>query len=166
VPAGTTGGGGGGTGPVSCSGFTKTLYIDLPWKSTDASTRLLTANYGGFNAKDALVVKLSPPGGTASSTNGSVSMAEYINPRYTRYSTISTTPCDWSKPNDSTLYKSGSTLTYKLQVGGAQQAYITYLMPGVYYYLNVRNTDANGVQTCPVGSSCNMYLDFYKPPGT
>jgi len=39
-------------------------------------------------------------------------------------------------------------------------------VPGVAYYLNVRNTDSSGTQTCPTGASCNMYLDFYKPPGT
>jgi len=161
---GTTGTG--QPGAPTCSGFTKTLYIDLAWVSTDASTRVLTANHGGFNAKDALVVKLNPPGGSASYGNGSITMAEYIDPRYTRFSTISASPCDFTRPSDTSLYKSGTTLSYKLQVGGSPQAYITYLMPGVPYYLNVRNTDASGNQTCPTGSSCNMYLDFYKPPGT
>src|SRR5437773_6245370 len=165
VPAaGTTGGG--VTGPVSCSGFNKTVYIDLAWVSTDASSRILTANKGGFNAKDALVVKLSPPAGSLSSGNGSITMAEYVDPRYSRLSTISTTPCDFTKSSDSSLYKASTTLSYKLTVGGTQQPYVPYLMPGVAYYLNVRNTDANGNQTCPTGASCNMYLDFYKPPGT
>ena len=154
------------TGTPSCAGFSKTVYIDQAWVSTDANTRVLTANKGGFNAKDALVVKLNPPAGATSYGNGSVTMAEYIDSRYTRFSTISTSPCDFSKPNDSSLWKASTTLTFKLQVGGAQQPYVTYLVPGVAYYLNIKNTDANGVQTCPTGSSCNMYLDFYKPPGT
>ena len=166
VPAGA--GGGGGTGPVSCPGYTKTVFIDLPWVSTDATTRVLTANYGGFNGGDALVVKLNPPAGVQSSGNGWVAMAEYVNPRYTRFATISTTPCDFSKTNWFTAYNVsvGSSLSFSLQVGGSQQPYVTLLMPGVPYYLNVRNTDQNGTQTCPIGSSCNMFLDFYKPPGT
>ena len=167
VPAGATGGGQGG-GPVSCPGFTKTLFVDLPWVSTDANTRVLTANYGGFNGGDALVVKLNPPAGVQSSGNGWIAMAEYVNPRYTRFSTISTTPCDFSQAGWFTLYNVsvGSSLSYSLQVGGTQQSYVTLLMPGIPYYLNVRNTDQYGNQTCPLGSSCNMFLDFYKPPGT
>ena len=173
VPTGTSGGGGGGGGgasgwPVSCPGYTKTVAIDLPWQSTDATTRVLTANYGGFGSNDALVVRFTPPAGSASSGDGSISMAEYVDPRTTRFSTISTSPCDFSQTNWFTTWNvsTGSTLNYSLQVGGSQQSSIMLLQPGVTYYLNVRNTDSNGTHTCASGTTCNMFLDFYKPPGT
>ncbi len=169
VPAGTGGGGGGGGGwPVSCSGFSKTLNIDLPWASTDSSTRLLTSNYGGFGRNDAVVVRLSPPGGSASYSSGTVSMAEYGGGPVTRFSTISTTPCDFSQAGWFSLYNvsTGTSLSYSLQVGGSQQAWITMLIPGTKYYLNVKNTTYTGTESCTSGVNCDMFLDFYKPPGT
>ena len=176
VPPATSGGGGGGGGasgwPVSCPGFTKTLSIDLPWASTDSSTRILTSNNGGFGSNDALVVRLTPPAGTASYSSGTISMAEYGGGPITRYSQISTSPCDFAlaatPANWYLAYNvsTGSSLSYSLQVGGSQQAWITLLTPGTTYYLNVKNTTYTGVQTCPPGSQCNMFLDFFKPPGT
>ena len=169
VPAGAGGGGGGGGGwPLQCPGFTKTLNIDLPWASTDSNTRLLTSNYGGFGRNDAMVVRLTPPAGSGSASSGTVSMAEYGGGPITRFSTISTTPCDFSQSGWFTTYNvsTGTSLSYSLQVGGAQQAWITLLMPGIPYYLNVTNTTYTGTQTCTSGSNCDMFLDFYKPPGT
>jgi hypothetical protein len=142
---------------VSCSGFTKTLNIDLPW----ASGRFLTSNFGGFGSNDALVVQLHPPGGW-SSGYGSVSLAEYGGTAVSRASTISTSPCDFSKTSASILFNvsTGSSLGYSLQVGGSQAPWIFLMQPGVTYYLNVKNTG------CPTGSQCNMFLDFTKPAGT
>src|SRR5207248_2445836 len=168
VPGSSGGGGGGGSWPVSCPGFTKTLNIDMPWSSTDSSSRLLTSNFGGFGSNDAMVVRISPPGGSGSYSSGTVSMAEYGGGPITRFSTISTTPCDWSQAGWFSAYNvsTGTSLSYSLQVGGSQQAWITLLMPGTTYYLNVKNTTYTGTQTCPSGSQCNMFLDFYKPPGS
>src|SRR5439155_24436669 len=143
VPGGTGGGGGGGGGwPVSCPGFTKTLNIDMPWSSTDSSSRLLTSNFGGFGSNDAMVVRMTPPGGSGSYSSGTVSMAEYGGGPITRFSTISTTACDWPQAGWFSAYNvsTGTSLSYSLHVGGSQQAWITLLMPGITYYLNVRNT--------------------------
>jgi hypothetical protein len=172
VPGNTGSGSGSGTWPVSCPGFTKTLAIDMPWQSTDASSRILTTNYGGFGSNDALVVRITPPAGSGSYASGWISMAEWGGGPITRYSQISTTPCDFglaSNPGSwNTLYNvsTGVSLSYSLQVGGSQQPWIMLLLPGVPYYLNVKNTTYTGAQTCPSGSQCNMFLDFYKPPGT
>jgi hypothetical protein len=167
VPAQGGGGGGGGAGwPISCPGFTKTLNIDMPWQSTDSGSRILSSNYGGFGANDALVVRLTAPAGSASYSTGTISMAEYGGGPVTRFSTISTTPCDFSQAGWFSLYNvsTGTSLSYSLQVGGAQGAYVFLMQPGTTYYLNVENKTYEGAPTCP--GTCNMFLDFYKPPGT
>jgi hypothetical protein len=168
VPGSSGGGGGGGSWPVSCPGFTKTLNIDLGWTSTDSTTRFLTSNYGGFGRNDAMVVRLTPPGGSSSYSSGTITMAEYGGGPITRFSTISTTPCDFSQSGWFSIYNvsTGTSLSYSLQVGGGQQAWIMLLIPGTPYYLNVKNTTYTGTQTCTSGSNCDMFLDFYKPPGT
>ena len=168
VPANTGGGGlGGGSWPVSCPGFSKTLNIDLSWASTGSATRLLTGNYGGFGSNDAVVVRFTPPAGSASYGSGTISMAEWGGGPVTRFSTISATPCDFSQSGWFSLYNvsTGTSLSYSLQVGGAQQAWVTVLNPGTTYYLNVKNTTYTGTQTCS-NSTCDMFVDFYKPPGT
>jgi len=170
VPSGGTGqpGPGNGTFPASCPGYTKTLNVDLPWNSTDSSTRILTSNYGGFGANDALVVRLTPPAGVGSFSAGTISMAEYGGGPLTRFSTISTTPCDFGQGSWFSAYNvsTGTSLSYSLQVGGSQSAWVFMMIPGTSYYLNVKNTTYTGTQTCTAGSQCNMFLDFYRPPGT
>ena len=76
---------------------------------------------------------------------------------------LAATPANWYLAYN---VSTGSSLSYSLQVGGSQQAWITLLTPGTTYYLNVKNSTYTGTQTCPSGSQCNMFLDFYKPPGT
>jgi len=175
VPAGTVIAAppqGSGQFPATCPGFTKTINIDLPWQSTDSSTRVLTSNYGGFGSNDALVVRFTAPAGSASYSAGWVSMAEWGGGPLTRYSQISTSPCDFtlaSTPaNWNVQYNvsTGASLSYSLQAGGSQGPYIFLMQPGTSYYLNVKNTTYQGTSTCPSGSQCNMFLDFFKPPGT
>jgi hypothetical protein len=106
---------------------------------------------------------LHPPAGVFSSGNGSVSLAEYGGGPISRLSTISTSPCDFSLANATTLYNTskGTSLSYSLQEGGTQVPWTMLLQPGVTtYYLNIKNTG------CPTGSSCNMFMDFTKPLGT
>jgi hypothetical protein len=161
VPAvgGTTGGGG---TPVSCSGFTKTVNIDLPWAGTAGLPRVLTGNYGGFGANDAMVIQLHPPAGRTSSANGTVTLVEWGGGPIPRLSVISTTPCDFSTANVATLYNAskGADPKFFLQVGGKQTVGVVLLQPGQTYYLNVKNSG------CPTGSQCNMNVDFAPSPGT
>jgi hypothetical protein len=95
-------------------------------------------------------------------------MAEWGGGPVTRFSTISTSPCDFSQATWFSAYNvsTGTSLSYSLQVGGGQQAWIFMMLPGQTYYLNVKNTTYTGTQTCTSGSNCEMFLDFYKPPGT
>jgi hypothetical protein len=171
--AGTTvsvpGTGGGGVTPppggISCSGFSKTVVIDLPWASTTSGTRVLTGSRGGFGPNDAVVVRFTPPAGTMSFTPGSITMAEWGGGPVPRYATLSTTPCDFGKTSWFTDLWTGPTLSIGLKVGGGPTPYTAVVQPGITYYLNVRNTDRWGNQSCSE-SQCNMFLDFAKPPGT
>lgn len=170
VAKGTTGGGGGG-GPVSCAGFSKTVYVDMPWGTTsrDGSTaypRLYTNDFGGLTGHDALVIKLNPPGGVASVGAGSISLSEWGGGPYTRYAVISTTPCDFSVIPSTYNYKIATNVFYSLQVGGNQPAGVFVFQPGVTYYLNIKNANQYGTQTCPTGTTCNLSIDFTKPAGT
>jgi len=111
---------------------------------------------------------LNPPAGASSYAPGSIGMAEYGGGPITRLGVISTQPCDFSLANYTTTYNvsSSASLSFSLQVDGAQQPWIFLLVPGATYYLNVKNTTSAGKQTCPTGSQCNMFIDFYKAPGT
>jgi hypothetical protein len=167
VPS-ATGGGVNPGGTISCSGFNKTLVIDVAWTSTTAATRYVTQQYGGFGANDALVVRFTPPAGAGSYSAGSLSGAEYSGPTTTRVGHISTSPCDFSLATRFTLYNgfSASTFNLPLQVGGTQLAWTMLAQPGTTYYLNIKNTDSKGVATCAAGKYCDMFVDFYKPLGT
>jgi len=164
---GTTTTTGNPTGALSCSGFNKTLVIDVAWSSTTAATRYVTQQYGGFGANDALVVRFTPPAG-ASFGSGALSGAEYSGPTTTRTGKISTSPCDFSTATQFTLYNafSASTFNLPIQVGGTQLAWTMLMAPGTTYYLNIKNTDKKGIATCAAGKYCDMFVDFLKPQGT
>jgi hypothetical protein len=155
-------------GQIACAGFARTVVIDLPWASTTAASRVLTSSYGGFGANDALVVKLTVPAGVVSFSPGSINMAEWGTGGNPRYASLSTTACDFSTTNwFSDLWASG-TISTPLYVGVPAPAYAgASLQAGQVYYLNIRNTDRWGNPSCSEPSGyCNMFIDFYKPPGT
>ena len=156
------------TGSLPCTGFNKTLVIDVAWTSTTAASRYVTQQYGGFGANDALVVRFTPPAGSLSYSAGSLSGAEYSGPTTTRTGKISTSPCDFSTATQFTLYNafSASTFNMPIQVGGNQLAWTMLTVPGTTYYLNIKNTDKKGVATCAAGKYCDMFVDFYKPLGS
>ncbi len=169
VPApGTNPGTPGPTGSLPCTGFNKTLVIDVAWTSTTAASRYVTQQYGGFGANDALVVRFTPPAGASSYSAGSLSGAEYSGPTTTRVGKISTVPCDFSLATQFTQYNAfnASTFNLPMQVGGDQLAWTMLTVPGTTYYLNIKNTDKKGVATCAAGKYCDMFIDFYKPLGT
>ena len=160
------------SGPVACAGFAKTVYVDMAWGTTsrDGSTaypRLYTNDFGGLNATDALVVRLSPPGGVASYDSGSISLSEWSGDGpFTRYAVISTTPCDFSIIPSTYNYKIATNVFYSMSVGGSQVSGVYLMQPGVPYYLNIKNRNQYDQQSCPVGSTCNLSVDFGKPAGT
>ncbi len=174
VSVGVPAPGGGGTGGVSCPGFTKTIFKDLGWP--DFST-LHTQDLGGFNSSDALVIKLTVPATSASpaGTAGSLNLAEYIGPTAARYAVLSTNSCDWvgtvgylSVPPNSVpiLFSGANTVNLgSIQVGRQDYPSQINLIPGTSYYLNVKNTGTDGVSPSCSGA-CNMIINWSKPPGT
>jgi hypothetical protein len=160
IVPGTSGGG------ISCNGFTNTLVLDVAWGSTPM--RYFTSSVlPGFHQGVATVVRFTPPLGTASAALGSISYTEYGDTSHTRYATLSDTACQWSNPGTGALFYSIEQISgrFWLQVGGNPRGY-PVLTPGKTYYLNIENTDAAGNQTCAFGESCNMGIDWAKPPGT
>ena len=152
------------SGPVACAGFAKTVYVDLSWGA--GYTRLFTNDFGGLTGSDALVVKLNPPSGVTSYGGGTIGLAEWGGGPFTRYAVISTTPCDFSIIPSTYNYKIATNVFYSLQVGGSQQAGKFMMQPGVPYYLNIKNRNQYDQQSCPVGATCNLSIDFGKPAGT
>jgi hypothetical protein len=152
-------------GPVSCPGFNKTVYIEMPWQTTTQANRVQTGNYGGLGPNDALVVKFTAPQGVQSYANGLITSAEYGGISLPRYATFTTTPCDFtSLTHWGVDVASTTTITFRLQVGGTP-GFVSYMAPGQSYYLNLKSTDRNGNRSC-TSSVCNVYVDFTVPPGT
>ena len=85
---------------------------------------------------------------------------------YTRYAVISTTPCDFSVNPATYNYKIATNVFYSMSVGGSQVPGVFLMQPGVPYYLNLKNRNQYDQQSCPVGSTCNLSIDFGKPAGT
>jgi hypothetical protein len=165
---------GGGGGAVSCNGFGKTVYIDLGWP--DFST-LHTQDYGGLNGNDALVMRITPPAGSTSpsGTAGSLNLAEYASPTAQRYAVLSTNPCDFNgipyftpPGNVVPILWAGSTTIglNSIQVNRQDFPSQIKLLPGTVYYLNVKNTTATGTPDACGTGSCNMVIQWAKPPGT
>ena len=163
--------GGGGSSGIDCSsqGFLHTRFIDIGWPASGSSWN--TIALGGFGQNDALVIKFTPPPGSASLVNqaGSISMAEYGDPLTGRYAVLSTSACDFNGTGGAYTVPAlqvNSTISWSLQVGRKDSGAVVQLNPGTPYYLNLKNRASNGVTpTCSSGS-CNMIINWLKPPGS
>ncbi len=145
-------------GPISCSGFTKTLVIPMTWST---ATRVITQNYGNFNPNDAVVVQFTT-GNTTSSTGNlpRIVGAEWIDPLYNRQAVLSATPCDWS-PQATSLATSNGTSTSNPFTVANPNNYGLYpiLSKNTTYYLNIKNAAGSG---CTAPATCNMVIDLYN----
>jgi hypothetical protein len=150
------------------------VFIDLGWPDYSS---LHTQDYGGLNGGDALVIRITPPAGATSpaGTAGSLNLQEYIGTTAQRYAALTTTPCDFNgtlgylDSNAIPILFSGSTAVglNSIQVNRQDFASQIKLVPGTVYYLNLKNTGADGItqNACGAGA-CNMILNWIKPPGT
>jgi hypothetical protein len=155
-------------GPISCSGYSKTLVYDLAW------VQGATAKTAGFG-NDAIVVARFTTGPVAPGATypANVSSIEYVDARVTRTAALSTVPCDLTGGGLGTAaadVTQGPNWTY--QVGGtAPLSRFTLtqtrvvLQPNTTYYVNITNKDGSGTSTCG-GSTCNMIIQLTKPQGT
>jgi len=157
-----------GGGSISCSGFAKTVVIDVPWGSA-SPWQILTPGLGHFGKNDALVIKLgAAPVGTVRNGYGHITGSEWIDPATNRNAVLSTNPCDWSNTigNQYAYQQSGSiSFNWSLSVAATQ-----FLIPGSLtmaagqtYYINVKNTDATGGTNTCGGSTCDMTISWISP---
>ncbi|HEY8242755.1 MAG TPA: hypothetical protein VII68_04790 [Casimicrobiaceae bacterium] len=143
--------GGGGNFAGCPSG---TITIDNPW----GETAIDTAAYGEFGGNIVSVRLVAPS--TMSGTKTS-SWAEFGSAPTTREAVLSTVPCDFTNTNAlKNGYNQyghkydviGFNFQYKL---GSASAFTYGLTAGTSYYINIRNKNSAGVDTCTI-SDCRM----------
>jgi len=159
-----------GSGGVSCSGFGKTIYVDANWSPNGTVWHTQDPPFNGFGPNDALVIHIKPPAGSASTINtaGQLNLAEFGDPAANRFAVLSTSSCSFSGTAGHIvpiLYSGnvGVSVT-PIQVNRSDFNSVN-LQPGTDYYLNIKNTQTDGV-TPSCSGSCNMIITWTKPPGT
>jgi hypothetical protein len=156
------------TGAISCSGYTKTIVLDIPWQNS-TSSHSATTNNQGFGPNDAVVVRFTVPAGTAptgSGMSGNIGMAEWGGGQFQRFAKLSQTPCDFAVGSWLSDTFTGISISFPIYVTTQAPAYAgATLQPGATYYLNVRNKDQYGNSTCrsETGGSCDMFVDMFLP---
>ncbi len=128
--------------PGLCGQYPSYLFSDLGWVGTRIFSRDFT-DAPGFAWNGVWVVKLSIPGNATSTQTGQIAVVEYGGPPTSRELTISRVACDF-RPDDPT----GNNGPFLRDEGNAPTEYFVLgsssggkagLMPGVDYYVNIRN---------------------------
>ena len=128
--------------PGLCGQYPSYLFSDLGWVGTRIFSRDFT-DAPGFAWNGVWVVKLSIPGNATSTQTGQIAVVEYGGPPTSRELTISRVPCDF-RPDDPTgnngpfLRDEGNAPTEYFVLGSSSGGKVG-LMPGVDYYVNIRN---------------------------
>jgi hypothetical protein len=128
-----------------CGQYPSYLFSDLGWVGTQIQSRDFT-DAPGFAWNGVWVVKLSIPADATSTQTGRITVAEFAGPPTSRELTISRVPCDF-RPDDPTgnngplLRAETSEPTEYFVLGGSSGGAVG-LMPGVDYYVNIRNWQA------------------------
>jgi len=157
-------GGGGGGGSISCgSAFPDgTVVIDLPWANTSVQT-------SAWKAKAALVLRFTVPAGTPAShigTPGTIRTVEYVDPKASRYGVLSTAACDFNGTymgaNPPAQFWDSAGLAIVDSVSIAQPAGTT-LQPGTQYFINIKNTEADGATWSCYSGTCNVNINWFIP---
>ena len=128
--------------PGLCSQFPSFLYTDFGWANASVPSRDFTPD-PGFAWNGAWVVKLSVPPGASGTGTGHVTVFEFGGPPTAREVTISRTPCDFRavdpSGNNGPLVRDEGIGTSDGFVLGAPSGGLPGLMPGVDYFVNIRN---------------------------
>lgn len=142
-----------------CPGFDGTVYFADGWGFT---SRVVVESFGPH---DALVIRIAPPSTVPPSStnpNGGIptySLGEFSGGPITRVTTISATPCDWSKQSAYYANSSGSAPRMSFYVGdpgAAASAYYPWVNPGGTIYLNFKDApNTSAVE--------RVFIDFSKP---
>lgn len=155
-----------GTAPPSmCSQYTNVVQFNLPWGGF-VDTHNLNPN---FMANGVAVGKFTvPPGFTQSSSGlGQASAVAFIDGAAYRTMTLSTQACDFRTTTDPTGNNGPLSRTIDQNPGlwfstVSSGFYFVRLTPGQTYYVNIRNTDGSGNNTCGT-ATCNMRVSISTP---
>ena len=156
-----------GGGAISCPGFTNTVTIDIPY-NTASPAQINSVDFPpGMNAGTAVVVRLGAfPVGTVHAAYGRITGSEYSgDPATIRTAVLSTNSCDWNNTigNSFAYQQVGIGWGWDLSVAavGTYSPGILNMAAGTTYYINVKNIDAQGNNTC--SGSCNMTYKWTTP---
>jgi hypothetical protein len=115
--------------------------IVIPWGPT--GTTYFSSTSGNFANAQVWLFSVKPTAVTAN--YGRMVVSEYGGNAFARESTVSTTPCDFRWPPDVTgatgpvLGGNGTTASIYYGAGNAPVVYPNVLIPGLTYYLSIRN---------------------------
>ena len=152
-----------------CSQYPQVARVTLNWGGYIDTNRL-----GGFPAGAILVGRLTVPQNAKGTGPGLVSMAEYIDGQADRIMTISTSSCDFrgfkpgqfptSDPTGATRpmawsFSNNPSIQFGLMGSAGNQP---KLVPGQTYYVNIRNRDYSGEESCKT-TTCNVRLTVNSP---
>lgn len=137
---------------VTCP--TGSVVITGRWGTND----IQTSQYGNFG-NNFLAVQLKVPTDFSGSNVRSTGWVEYQAGSVARYAVLSTQPCDLSDANAvKTPYgpvKSVDQIRFTFSYSATGGGYTAKLLPGVTYWVNVKNQRANGTPTCSI-ANCSM----------
>ena len=135
--------GGGGGGPISCSGYLGTSVLNATWPLTQNASIPM-------GPLDAGVVKFTTGSATG---NGNITLSTSGNNAATTHDfTMSTQPCDFGPGIK--RYIGAGALTFRMTVSSTPGNYPN-LLPNTTYYINIRNNDATGCVS--TNSTCDIF---------
>ena len=156
------------TPPGLCGQYPSYLFSDLGWVGALIHSRDF-ADAPGFAWNGVWVVKLSIPGNATSTQAGQIVVVEYGGPPTSRELTISRVPCDF-RPDDPTgnngpLVRSESIGPTEFFVLGGSSSGGVGLMPGVDYYVNIRNwqVESSSISCDPSILHCDALFSIQLP---
>jgi hypothetical protein len=156
------------TPPGLCAQYPSYLFSDLGWVGTQIISRDFTDG-PGFAWNGVWVVKLSIPASATSTQKGRITIVEYGGPLTSRETTISRVACDFRPDdptgNDGPLLRDEGTAPTDYFVLGASSGAAVGLMPGVDYYVNIRNWQAetSSISCDPLILRCDALFFIQLP---
>lgn len=143
-------------GVISCTGFNRTVVVDLTWATP-------TRQYSSMGVNDAVVVRFTTGSVSTTTSLPRIAGAEYNSAPSTRIARLSATPCDFSTQPAAGANIEGNSITAVFAIApGSGFNYYPILQTNTTYYLNVKNAPD---PTCAGTGVCDMFWDLIKPGG-
>jgi hypothetical protein len=153
--------------PGLCGQYPSYLFSDFGWTSAELFSRDF-ADAPGFAWNGVWVIKISIPVNATGTSNGILETAEFGAPPTAREVTISRVACDFrpvdpSGNNGPLTRGEGNTVTQGFVLGSSSNNAVG-LLPGVDYYVNIRNWEFLTSQiSCPSSIRCDALFVFSIP---